>query len=209
MVEFDMRVGFGEGDIGRIAFAYVADEGDEYDFSVSRLIPIDGRWDQTVASTLLQDDYVGLNSMSAEDLRTQLGGGVDVIEPEEDDNGFVEGYVEHESALKMQRGFRCVQALKSVKLNILTDTLEEMDSRPAVHLALVGEENTNDLELLYRYGEVMLDASSQEAILSLPTPADLITYTNAFVCAGFLAPRTTAYRGAPSYSSLVLPNPYV
>ncbi len=220
-VEFDVKVGFGEGDMGRIYYYYECDEDDVERFTVTvgRLIPIDKSWNNDVARALMGDEYIGYNEF-IDEKKKEEGIVVDskVTEGEDeygsgDDDGVVEGYLEHESKIDIIRARRYIDAKKSTTFNVLDDHHDEIDAhighyRDAVEVDY--DERLKDLERLYLLGEVMLaDIGAEEALLSLPTVADLIICIKGLINSGLLSSRTTAFRGAKPYMGLVtFPNVY-
>ncbi|MEI7632339.1 MAG: hypothetical protein WCJ60_03380 [bacterium] len=220
-VEFDARISFGEGDVGRISYFYEIDDDSEiFTVTTGRLVPIDKTWSRAVAETIMGEEFSGLNDYEENMMRENSYDEISAANEEryykEDygDSGIVEGYLEHESKLDIIRTPKHIDAKKSTMFNVLDDQQDEFDAHFG-HFRNSVEESvlikTNDLENLYRFGESMLtDIYEKEEMLSVPTTADLIVCINGLISSGFLSAKTIAFKGAKPFMGLkTLPNIYI
>ncbi|MDQ3093727.1 MAG: hypothetical protein M3Q70_00935 [bacterium] len=189
-VSFGTKIEHGEGDIWRLEFSGDFDGFDQYALSISNAVPVTRNTGPPNIVEMLacfgtdDSDIESINSRLSE----EYGEPIDV----RDD---VEGYLECQNRLSIQRSSRAIQASKASMVNILDEDLVEVDCE----LGYCLDAFITDDEELHLVGDapVILDLGFIEHCLTLPTAADLIIAANGLIKVGLLNPKTKAYTGAP------------
>lgn len=224
-VEFEAKVSYGRGEGGHLYYAYEdTDDMQEFEFSYGRVLPIDKRWSAEAAKAMLGSNYAGYNqNYPGNDVKNddEFDGDTHVYDyedekddGEDDELGFIEGFVEHETKLEIVRTKRCIDAKKSVLVNVLDEDSRTVNCE-VVHFrdadVPLDYARQQDVERLIRYGETMIDFTDNENLLNLLTAADLIIAMHALIASGVVPKHTRAFKGAPEYATveIYLPKVYV
>ncbi|MDQ2973084.1 MAG: hypothetical protein M3Q79_01210 [bacterium] len=189
-VSFGTKIEHGDGDIWRLEFFGDFEEYDRYALSISNAVPVTRNTGPTNIIDMIA--IFGMDEADVESINSRLseeyGEPIDV----RDD---VEGYLECQNRLTIERSGRAIQASKASMVNILDEDLTEVDCELGYSL----DAFITDNEELHLIGDapVILDVGFIEHCLTLPTAADLIIAANGLIKVGLLNPNTKAFIGAP------------
>lgn len=191
-LEQQATIKLGEDEVFRASFGYSC-EGefyDEYTIRFLHAMPFTRQTDMMSLARRIR----AMKQTANEEIEVEAG------ENEAEDE--VIGYLEQESKLRIFKSEAHVDAKLTAFVNVLDPDFNEADAE----IAYVEDGFVEALETVHLYefpdGKwAAFEGGVEEARLSEPTPADLITAMNGLIRCGFASPRMTAFRGAAAYSS--------
>lgn len=202
-LQIDHKVFLAENEFLSVGFNY-GQEGedngvqmDTYRIEIGHVLPVSKSESPEPILAQLRD-YL---EMTDEDIERMQSNIQEAIGEEIELGDLVEGYVEYENSISIQKIGRLVKGNKMHMVNFMDDEFTVVESE----LGVIGDTTgvKGDDVFLVDDRLIELDTHMLEYDLSQPTGADLILAAKALMAVGILSTRVIPFKGAEKYMDLV------